>query len=459
MVGIMTIAATQQNAAHLLRRAAWGGTPSEIQAVVDIGIEAAVDQMLDPRNAPDAGSPYWQTTGEAAFTDGALQLWWYQLAITSSTPAIERLGWFWHGHFASSIDKVEYSDLLHTQLVTLRRHGLGRFDDLLNSVMHDAAMNIYLDLHMSEVGNPNENFARELMELFTMGAGQGYTQTDVEQAARALTGYGVKRGDPQYRYLGTELKPELHDFGNKRFLGSVGNFDGADIIDAIVERNECHRFICGRLWLRYAGTAPEESVLASLTSVFAERLTISDVLATMLTHEAFYTDEVKNGLVLQPVELLVRTWRNFGLEIVDVTGTPYEDLQAADEDTDQGWRKWALEWLGWDIGQRVGYPPNVSGWGHNEFWLDTNGSSARVRVGREVGDLVVASDSEAARQIRSVAGRPTALAESVLRQFGIVEWSEATFTAMTIAASNDWPDDAVVAAVATAFASPEVTLA
>jgi len=455
----MDIAPTQDNAAHLLRRAAWGGTPQEIEAAAAAGIESTVAALLDPAGALDAGGPYRSTTGDAAFWDSPLQLWWYHLAVNSPTPAIERLAWFWHGHFATSIDKVEYADLMHAQLVMLRRNGLGRFDDLLEAITHDTAMNIYLDLHLSEVGNPNENFARELMELFSMGAGQGYTQTDVEQAARALTGYGLVHAEPQYRYLGTELKPELHDFGQKLFLGNTGNFDGSDIVAEIVRRPECHRFICSRLWHRYAGTAPPESVIGDLVAVFRDELLVSDVLAAMLTHHEFYADEVKQGLVTQPVELLVRTWRNFGLDILDVRDRPYDDLSAAAEDVERGWVPFALEWLGWDVGQRIAQPPNVSGWGHNGFWLDTNGSSARVRVGREVGYLIASGEGAVSRDLHALAGRPTQLAEAVLRQFGVVSWSSTTFDAVTAAARDDWPDDAIVAAVSTAFASPEVTLA
>ena len=455
----MDIAPTLDNAAHLLRRAAWGGTPQEIEAAASAGIEAAVASLLDPSDAPDAGSPYRSTTGEAAFGDSALQLWWYHLAVNSATPALERLAWFWHGHFATSIDKVEYADLMHAQLVMLRREGLGRFDDLLEAITHDTAMNLYLDLHLSQVGNPNENFARELMELFSMGAGHGYTQTDVEQAARALTGYGLVLVEPQYRYVGTELKPEFHDFGQKLFLGRIGNFDGSDIVAAIVERPECHRFVCGRLWHRYAGTVPSEAVVGDLVAVFREDLLISDVLAALLTHPEFYSDDVKWGLVAQPVELLVRTWRNFGLDILDVRDRPYDALSAAAEDVEGGWMPFALEWLGWDIGQRIANPPNVGGWGHNEFWLDTNGSSARVRVGREVGHLVASGAGAVSRNLHALAGRPHQLAEAVLRQFGVVSWSASTFDAVVAAAGDDWPDGAIVSAVSTAFASPEVTLA
>jgi len=459
MVCAMSIAATAENAAHLLRRAAWGGTPDEIAQAAAAGIEATVDVLFDPTNAPDAGGPYRAQTGEQAFSEAAFLLWWFRTATTSPTPAIERLAWFWHGHFATSLDKIEYPDLLHTQMVTLRRNAVGRFDDLLMAILHDAAMNNYLDLHVSQVGNVNENFARELLELFTMGQGQGYTQTDVEQAARALTGYGLIEASPQYRSLGTEIRQELHDYGDKTFLGATGNFSGADIVDAIVGTRECHRFIAGRMWHRYAGTTPAEAVLNELADVLSERLLIGDVLAAMLKHQAFYSDEVKQGLVLQPVELLVRAFRSFEIPIVDVSSTPFGELEETAENTENGWRPMAVEWLSWEIGQQPGRPPNVSGWGHNGHWLDTNGSSARVRVGREIGYLVAEAGNDVSERLLGLTSQPSRLARAVLEQFGVVTWSATTMDALTAAATAEWPPDAVVATVATAFASPEVTLA
>lgn len=450
---------TEQNVAHLLRRAAWGGRPSEIAAATGRGIESTVERLFDIDVAPVAGSPYRSSVGQEAFSGVALQFWWYGLAVNSATPAIERLAWFWHGHFATSLDKVEYADLLHSQLLMLRRLGLGRFDDLLLGVTHDTAMNIYLDLHLSVVGSPNENYARELMELFSMGAGNGYTQFDVEEAARALTGHALVDPAPHWRPLATELRPELHDFGEKVFLGRRGNLDATDIVDAIVATPECGRFLCGRLWHRYAGTRPTTAALDAMVTAFSTRFTVIDALSAMLTHPDFYTDEVKDGLVLHPVELLVRTWRNFELELLDVSGQPIDELEKTADSTPDGWSAWTLEWLSWEIGQRVGYPPNVAGWGHNEQWLDTNGSSARVVVGREVGQLVASGVGRVSKRLRSLAGDPGVLAEAVLRQFGIVSWSSTTWDAVSVAASDLWAEDAVLGAVAVAFASPEVTVA
>lgn len=306
----MSVEASRRNAAHLLRRVGWGGTESEIDRVTRDGIEASVDRLLDVSGAPPAGEP-GRSRGEAPYSEEALLLWFVHLAVTSPTPALERLWWFWHGHFATSLEKVEFPDLLHRQWVTLRRLAMGRLDDLLVAMTHDPAMNVWLDLHTSVVGRPNENYARELLELFSMGAGNGYTQADVVEAARALTGYGLRYDARADRPVAARLDPALHDYGAKTFLGQRGNFDVDDIVGIVVERPECHRFVAGRLWFRYAGTEPPAGVLDELAGALGSRLRIDDLLRALLTHPRFYADEVRSGLVSQPVEILCRTVRGF----------------------------------------------------------------------------------------------------------------------------------------------------
>ncbi|MDG2111158.1 MAG: DUF1800 family protein, partial [Actinomycetota bacterium] len=266
------------NIAHLLRRAGWGGTPAEIDRGVEEGVAATVARLLDIDSAPPAGDAH-HSAGIDGYKPPDFMVWWYHLAVSSPTPGIERLAWFWHGHFATALTKVRYAPLLRNQLVALRRHGLGRFDDLLELISHDTAMNLWLDLYTSVVGRPNENFARELMELFSLGVDGGYTQTDVSEAARAFTGYGLRTApNARRRPVGTELHPELHDYGHKSVLGVSGDLSGADVIAAIVDRPACHHHVVNRMWLRYAGTMPSEAVLDELAAVFAARLDIGDLL-------------------------------------------------------------------------------------------------------------------------------------------------------------------------------------
>ena len=447
---------TPANVAHLLRRAAFGGRPEEIDALVGRDLGGIVDELYDTSRAPDAGEPPRFDTGFEAYAPEALQLWWFRLAATSATPAIERLNWFWQGHFATSDVKVESSYLMHRQFVTLRRIGLGRIEDLLLAMTLDPAMNVWLDLHLSEVGAPNENYARELMELFSMGADNGYSQQDVVEVGRSLTGYRLDERAPTYVVRDVRLLPEFHDYTDKTVLGRTGNWSADDVVAIIAARPETSTFIARRLWLRYAGTTGSERVIGRMAGALRDG-TVFDALKVMLTDDEFYSDEVKQGLVVQPVELVVRVARNFALP---VTRLSLDDLRL---DYDSEWPEHvetAMYMVWWcdRMGQRVAYPPNVAGWPHNESWIDASHMAARVQTGRDAGWFVMSDEMDGSPVGAELAriDSPDRLAEALLRQFGLVEWSDATFQAVRRAADADgWT--AHDQAFAAAFYSPEVT--
>ena len=451
----MSVEPSRRNAAHLLRRAGWGGTESEIDRVTRDGIEASVDRLLDISGALPASEP-GRSRGEAPYPEEALLLWFVHLAVTSPTPALERLLWFWHGHFATSLEKVEFPDLLHRQWVTLRRLAMGRLDDLLVAMTHDPAMNVWLDLDTSVVGRPNENYARELLELFSMGAGNGYTQADVVEAARALTGYGLRYDPRADRPVGARLDLALHDYGPKTFLGQRGNFDVDDIVGIVVERPECHRFVAGRFWLRYAGTEPPRGVLDELARALGSRLRIDDLLRALLAHPRFYADEVRSGLVSQPVEVLCRTVRGFEIPTVDIEGRTLEEVEASLGDEHVSLQ--LLDWFG-GMGQMPGYPPNVGGWPHNRAWLGSNRAAERLLVGQDIGRSLAEADTPVGDELRRATTDGDALAAVLFRRFGVVEWSNETASAVATAAEGSDRASALAAAFAVAFTSPEVTLA
>jgi uncharacterized protein (DUF1800 family) len=451
----MVVEPSRRNAAHLLRRAGWGGTGSDIDRVARDGIEASVERLLDVAGAPPAGEP-GRSPGEAPYSEDALLLWFVHLAVTSPTPALERLLWFWHGHFATSLEKVEFPDLLHRQWVTLRRLATGRLDDLLLAMTHDPAMNVWLDLETSVVGRPNENYARELLELFSMGAGNGYRQADVVEAARALTGYGLRYDPHADRPVGARLDPALHDYTTKTFLGRRGNFDADDIVGIVVERPECHRFVAGRFWLRYAGTEPPGGVLDELARALGARLRIDDLLRAVLTHPRFYADEVRTGLVSQPVEVLCRTVRGFEIPTVDIEGRTLDDVEASLGDEHVSLQ--LLDWF-WGMGQVPGYPPDVGGWPHNRAWLGSNRAAERLLVGHDIGWYLAEADTPVGEELRRAASDGDALVTALFRRFGVVEWSDVTAAAVATAADGSDRAAALAAAFAVAFTSPEVTLA
>lgn len=452
---------TPANAAHLLRRAAWGGRPDEIQRVVDEGIELAVDRLLDTTAAPTLAEPK-PTPGIDPYDAEAAVAWFAHLCVHSSTPAIERLLWFWHGHFATSIEKVEHPDLMVRQFATLRRWGLGRFDDLLNAVAHDAAMNLWLDLHLSVIGRPNENFAREVLELFSMGVGGGYTQRDVVEAARAFTGHGLATDRRYERVVGSRINPALHDYDTKTFLGRTGALDGADIVAIVVERPACHRFIAQRFWHRYAGTDAPAGVIDELALAFGRRLETRDLLAAMLRHPRFYDDEVKQGLVAQPVETAIRALRGFEVDFADVSRHTFAEIDAReDELLDGRWHPADVMYWMERMGQVPMLPPNVGGWPHNEAWLDSNRAAGRLLAGTEFAQAIFELDGPTADALRRVARQGAqALTADLMARFGRVAWSPDTEAAIAaaLAGSGD-TDQRIAAAIAVAFTSPEVTLA
>ncbi|MEM7274292.1 MAG: DUF1800 family protein [Actinomycetota bacterium] len=462
----MNVSLTRADAAHLLRRAGWGGRSAEIDRVVADGVEATVARLLDPATAPVLVEPK-AIPGFVPYEHTAAVGWFLRTCATSTAPAIERLTWFWHGHFATSVDKVDMVDLLVRQLATLRRLSLGRFDDLLLAMANDAAMNIWLDLGESVVGRPNENFARELLELFSMGAGNGYTQRDVVEAARAFTGHGLALDRTYHRPIGSRLFPTRHDYGTKTFLGQTGNLDGADIIATVVERPECHRFLAERFWLRYAGTAPRPEVIDTLAAAFAERLQVRDLLTALLTHPRFYDEEVRTGLVTQPFEVVVRVVRGFDLSMFDLTQVSYAELEQAEErGEEEPYRPGRLypgepiEWLA-TMGQMPMLPPNVAGWPHNGPWLDSNRSAGRLLVGTMIGHRLIEDDGDGSvGQALLDSGRAgaRALTADLMERFGRVAWTEETEAAIGAALGDGGPAG-VAAAVAVAFTSPEVTLA
>ena len=452
----MPIPATPRNAAHLLRRAAWGGLPHEIDQVVADGIEASVAKLLDTSAAPTPVEPAYGP-GYIPFPGELVNLWFYKLASTSPTPALERLMWFWHGHFACDYHKSEATDLLLRQLITLRRNALGRFDDLLLAVTHDPAMNIYLDLHTSVVGQPNENYARELMELFSMGSGQGYTQADVVEVGRAFTGYDLVEDRVSGRPLGTTVRPGMHDFGQKTIFGQRGAFDAADVIALIVQKPECHRFIASRMWHRYAGTSPSPHVIDDLAGVFASRLEVRDLLGAMLTHPAFYADEVHDGLVSAPVPTLVRTARAFEFTFADELRAWEDDDDGHDPETGSGWM---LPEFGFRMGQAVGEPPNVGGWPHNDAWLDARRATGRLQVARDLGWWVVEHEGPVVEALLAATRQPDQFISVLYGRFGVVEWSEVSAEQIRTAITSTDDDIAAVAAgIAATFLTPEVTLA
>ncbi|MEM9065253.1 MAG: DUF1800 domain-containing protein [Planctomycetota bacterium] len=378
-------------ARHLLLRAGFGGTPAQVRAMAEMGPEAAVDLLLDTEGTPfrddtDGGfsgevivpltpaqrSAYRraQQTGDedtlARFRGErqrqqradreqirGMQRWWLERIIETPKPLEEKMTLFWHGHFATSYRTIENSYHMLMQNRLFRRHALGNVGDLLFSIIRDPAMLAYLDNNDSRRDAPNENLARELMELFSLGAGN-YSERDIKEGARALTGY---------TFEGNEfvLDRRNHDSGTKAILGQRGAIDGDGFVRAILAQRACAGFIARKLYGFFATDLPQggaeasretEHVISGLTDdLIGARYEIKPMLRRLLLSRHFYTYDVMNARIRSPIELIAQTIRSLG--------APARSLSVlADASA--------------SMGQNLFFPPNVAGWPGGRTWISSS---------------------------------------------------------------------------------------
>ena len=348
--------------AHLLRRAGFGGTAARIAELSLLDRGALVDAVLSSAAAPPADPP--AVLADPAVGDYekwvACTQWWLDRMATSPAPIVEKMTLFWHGHFVSGRGKVGNMGLMYGQNALYRSLALGDFAELTRRMAIDPAMLDYLDNRLNRVGSPNQNFARELMELFTIGVGN-YTEADVDASARAWTGHRINSTTGSY-----EFYAPWHDTGQKTFMGITKNWDGPDIIDHLLTnattRALVARFVARKLWLFLAGPNPSNSTLTTIADAFAANLDITDLLRAIFLHADFWTTATRQGLVRSPIEFVVAVMRSTGLDAA--TANP----------------QWWLE----SMGQEPFDPPNVSGWRTNGYWISTSSASARAGFVRYV---------------------------------------------------------------------------
>lgn len=279
-----------------------------------------------------------------------LNLDWLQRMADTEAPLQEKMTFFWHDHFATA---TPFAYLMQVQNNTLRRHALGDFKRMMHAVAKDPAMLLFLNSQQNRKGHPNENFAREVMELFTLGIGH-YTEKDVQEAARAFTGWQVNR-------LGQfEFNPGSHDDGQKTFLGRTGHFKGEDIIDMLLESPITARHICAKLYRFMVNHEEDPAFVDEMVQVFiSSRSDIGAVLRHVLLSDHFYAERNIGSRIASPTELLVRYLRMFNM-------------------TFKGGRQLLRgQKL---LGQVLLFPPNVSGWGSQRDWVDGASLLLRMRL-------------------------------------------------------------------------------
>ncbi|MBV8235037.1 MAG: DUF1800 domain-containing protein [Acidimicrobiia bacterium] len=423
--------------AHLYRRAGFGARPDELDAAVARGYEATVDRLLaisTPDPAADAvavppltppqpfaagASVAQRQAAQRALRQEGQQLaqWWLQRMAVAANPFAEKLALFWHGHFATSVEKVRYASLMYRQNQLFRTLGAGSFEDLTQAVAKDPAMLVWLDANSDKKGHPNENFARELMELFTLGLGN-YTEDDVKAAARAFTGWTFNPASGQFT-----LCPAQHDDGVKTVLGQTGNLGGEDVIRIAVHSDASTRFVVANVWSHFAWPVlPADPIVDSLVGAYGPDLNVGRLLRAVFLHPQFTSPQARTGLVKQPIEYVVGVVRALGL--------PARDPR--------------LLALLQQLGQVPFAPPNVGGWPQNGYWLTTASSSGRLRL----ATAVVRTADLGAVKSASPAARP----EAAARLLSVDGWGPATAAALAQVADDP------AALVTLALVAPEYVL-
>lgn len=274
-----------------------------------------------------------------------LRAWWLHEMLASPSPLTERMTLFWHNHFATSQQKVRAGQLMYRQNVLLRREALGNFATLLHAVARDPAMLIYLDNAGSRRQAPNENFAREVMELFTLGEGR-YGERDVKEAARAFTGWSLDRESLEF-----VDRRAWHDAGEKTVLGQSGRFDGGGVIDILLARPETAELVAAKLWREFVSPQPDAAEVKRWARRFRDaRYETKPLLETILTADAFWSPANRASLIKSPIDFVVGTLRTFAIQPDDLR--PAVFVAAA-------------------LGQNPFSPPNVKGWPGGEAWIDS----------------------------------------------------------------------------------------
>lgn len=416
--------------AHLHRRLGFGATAAELDAAEAAGWDATLDRLLHPMGVdpgvaatPPPSVPFITDRGKAGSAEhkaagrqlreqgSSLTQWWLSRMVAVHDPFPEKLTLFWHGHFATSISKVRQSALMLRQNEIFRGQGQAPFAALTLAVGQDPAMMVWLDTLKDTAASPNENFARELMELFTLGVGN-YTELDVRAGARAFTGWSFDRSTLAFREIAKK-----HDSGSKTFLGTTGKLDGNDVIRIVTGRSDSARFVTTRLWNRFAAPATtSDQAVVRLTP--AAPVDVAALLPRLFADPDFRA--ARGALVAQPIEYVVGVLRQLRLDPTKVRVGP------------------ALA----GMGQVPFQPPNVGGWPAGSAWLTTAAALARITFAQEctrAADLSTVADVPAAQRISA-----TARLLSLPEGFG-----PETTEALSTAGSNP----AVL--VATALVSPE----
>ena len=418
-------------ATHFLRRAGFGPAPGDVERALDEGWEATLERTLEGEPAdPTLERGIRALLGTESIEP--LQDWWWTLILDGRGALRERTALMWHDHFATSWDKVRDVRLMHTQATLFRQQGLGDFRELLHAVSVDPAMLVWLDGNENEKGRPNENFAREVMELFCLGIGN-YTESDVQEAARGFTGWGTRGRSFHFR-------SDVHDGGVKELLGERGRFGGDEVLDVILAQPACARHVARRVLAEFTVPEPSAGDVEAAGRFLAEHgWDVSSLVEHVFRSELFHSPAARRSRIAGPIELLA-----ISLRALDVRVAPRLVSQAAQE-----------------MGQALFRPPSVKGWDGGRTWINAGTWLARYNHLTSVPHAAREGTGPVSVDLEVAFGVPARgeIAERVVRV--LVPDLAGTVYADGVrrgCESADDPDDALALATALVVTSPEYHL-
>jgi len=422
--------------AHLLRRAGFGASRNELEEYIAMGYDGAVEALLnpsDPGNMPDdLIRRYHVEQSELRDLAGSAAYWMYRM-ISTSCPMEEKIALFWHGLFATGYAKLNQARSLLNQVDMFRRSGLGSFEGLLVELSKDPAMIVWLDNNENHGSAINENYGRELLELFSMGIGN-YTEDDIKECSRAFTGWTL--GNAEYMAVRAakdsiwpygriawhfDYRDEDHDAGEKTFLGETGKFNGEDIIAIIAKQESTARFVATRLFQFFAADEitedGEKAIQEMIASYFSSGYQIRAMLRTLFHTDYFKSDEARFARVKGPVEMVVGAirmsgnYQNPALGIEKVSDTMLY------------------------MGQGLLQPPTVEGWHEGSEWIDSGALVERVNfAARELSDVTSPGVRSIIDRLQAGADHgvlePSDLADRCLDLLGPIEVSDETHSVL-----------------------------
>lgn len=381
----MALNTDREKGAHLLRRFGLGASEAELNYYLKDGLNGAIDKLLD-YDKVDEG--FDVDVEKFANQNGQIQpqavgSWWTLRLVTTQRPLQEKMSVFWHDHFATSASKVQNGPTMHIHNEVLRANAVGNFRTFLTEISKDAAMLFWLDNQFNVAGKPNENFAREVMELFTLGVDNTYTEHDIKEAARAFTGWSIGRvGNKGPRpSQGFVFRPNLHDRGEKEVLGRKGPLTGEQVIDRLCEMPETCEYVTKKIWEWFVYPNPDSALISRIARKFqSDNMSIKTLLKEIMKSSEFYSTKSERSIYKSPVDFTIVSLRQLGVSQVlnDTMQASPENLRARLQPVQVAYQSMK------NMGMHLLYPPDVAGWETGASWISSATMMERINWGNKL---------------------------------------------------------------------------